>query len=68
LPSTEVHERESYSKCAVQDGLTPVLEKIEVADALILGSPIYFGKRKQRRRTVFPQDCRRAFELGARLR
>jgi hypothetical protein len=52
----------------VQDGLTPVLEKIEVADALILGSPIYFGKRKQRRRTVFPQDCRRAFELGARLR
>jgi len=25
-------------------------------------------ERKQRRRTVFPQDCRRAFELGARLR
>ena len=33
----------SYGKCAVQDGLTPVLKKIEVADALILGSPIYFG-------------------------
>ena len=146
----------------MQDGLTPVLEKIGDADALILGSPIYFGtvtgmmrcfmerpmfpyltytrppaslfpkimptafiytmnvseqqmkeiyaehiganeqvlkrmfghaetlssnetllfedydkvvfsyfdpeERKQRRRTVFPQDCRRAFELGARLR
>ena len=145
----------------MQDGLTPVLEKIRDADALILGSPIYFGtvtgmmrgfmerlmfpyltytrppaslfhkkiltafiytmnvseqqmkeiyaahiwanenvlkmmfghaetlssnetlqfedydkvvfsyfdpeERKERRRIVFPQDCRRAFELGARL-
>jgi multimeric flavodoxin WrbA len=151
----------SYGKCAMQDGLTSVLEKIQDADALILGSPIYFGtvtgmmrcfmerlmfpyltytrppaslfpkkiptafiytmnvseqqmkeiyaahiganenvlkmifgqaetlssnetlqfedydkvvfsyfdpeERKQRRRAVFPQDCRRAFELGARL-
>jgi len=24
-------------------------------------------ERKQRHRTVFPQDCRRAFELGERL-
>ncbi|AKB78844.1 iron-sulfur flavoprotein [Methanosarcina horonobensis HB-1 = JCM 15518] len=33
----------SYGKCAVKDGLTPVLEKLEDADAVILGSPIYFG-------------------------
>jgi len=33
----------SYGKCAIQDELTPVLEKIETVDALILGSPIYFG-------------------------
>jgi multimeric flavodoxin WrbA len=33
----------SYGKCAVNDGLTPVLEKISEMDALILGSPIYFG-------------------------
>ncbi|SFL75593.1 flavodoxin family protein [Pelosinus propionicus] len=32
----------SYGKCAFKDGLTPVLEKIENADAIILGSPIYF--------------------------
>jgi len=152
----------SYGKCAVRDGLTPVLEKIGDVDALILGSPIYFGtvtgmmrccmerllfpylaytnppsslfkrkirtafiytmnvpeqqmkdhqyivhtglnenvlnrtfghaeslfsfetlqfedydrvvfsyadpeERKERRRTVFPQDCRRAFDLGVRL-
>ena len=33
----------SYGKCAVNDDLTPVFNKIEEADALILGSPIYFG-------------------------
>jgi multimeric flavodoxin WrbA len=33
----------SYGRCAVKDGLTPVLKKVETADALILGSPIYFG-------------------------
>lgn len=33
----------SYGKCAVQDGLTPVLERLSEAGALILGSPIYFG-------------------------
>lgn len=33
----------SYGKCAYQDGLTPILEKIEQADAIILGSPIYLG-------------------------
>lgn len=33
----------SYGKCGWKDGLTPVLEKIEEADALFVGSPIYFG-------------------------
>jgi multimeric flavodoxin WrbA len=32
----------SYGKCAFKDGLTPVLEKAAIADAIILGSPIYF--------------------------
>jgi multimeric flavodoxin WrbA len=39
----KLKEGKSYGKCAVQDGLTPVLEKIPEVDALILGSPIYFG-------------------------
>jgi multimeric flavodoxin WrbA len=34
---------ESYGRCAVNDDLTPILRKAEEADALILGSPIYFG-------------------------
>jgi multimeric flavodoxin WrbA len=33
----------SYGKCALKDGLSPVLEKIASADALVIGSPIYFG-------------------------
>jgi multimeric flavodoxin WrbA len=159
----KVKDGKSYGRCAMKDGLTPVLDRIARADALILGSPIYFGivtgemrcfmerllfpylvyarppaslfgrtirsafiytmnlpeqqmneyqypvhiglnenvltrtfghpaetlcsfetlqfedydkvvfnyfdpeERKERRRTVFPQDCRKAFELGARL-
>jgi multimeric flavodoxin WrbA len=33
----------SYGKCAVKDGLTPLLEKIGHIDAMVLGSPIYYG-------------------------
>jgi len=33
----------SYGKCAMKDGLAPVLERIHKTDALIIGSPIYFG-------------------------
>jgi multimeric flavodoxin WrbA len=35
---------ESYGKCAVQDDLKEVFGRIEQADAIILGSPIYFGE------------------------
>ncbi len=33
----------SYGRCAVRDGLTPVLAQAAAADALLLGSPVYFG-------------------------
>ena len=33
----------SYGKCAVQDDLAPVFNRIEQADAIVLGSPIYWG-------------------------
>lgn len=49
----------SYGKCAYKDELTPVLEKIESADAVIIGSPIYFGEvtgevRSFIERLIFP--------------
>jgi multimeric flavodoxin WrbA len=33
----------SYGSCVVNDDLKPILQKLENADALILGSPIYYG-------------------------
>jgi len=33
----------SYGHCAVNDDLKPILEKIEKADAILIGSPIYLG-------------------------
>jgi multimeric flavodoxin WrbA len=33
----------SYGKCAVTDDLMPVFRKIEEADTLIFGSPVYLG-------------------------
>src|SRR5664279_6476165 len=33
----------SYGKCIVTDDLKPIFKKIESADALIFGSPIYLG-------------------------
>jgi multimeric flavodoxin WrbA len=33
----------SYGKCAMRDELTPVLDALDAADGMILGSPIYFG-------------------------
>jgi multimeric flavodoxin WrbA len=49
----------SYGKCAIEDDLTPILGKIEENDAIILGSPIYFGSvsgemRSFMERLLFP--------------
>jgi len=33
----------SYGKCAVQDDLAPIFSRIEQADAILMGSPIYWG-------------------------
>jgi len=49
----------SYGKCALKDDLTPVLAKIDEADAIILGSPIYFFRvtgemRSFMERLLFP--------------
>jgi len=41
--SCKIKNGKSYGKCAYKDDLTPVLKKIEEADAVILGSPVYIG-------------------------
>jgi multimeric flavodoxin WrbA len=37
-------EGPSLGRCAVQDSLRPVLDKIDVCGGLILGSPVYIGE------------------------
>jgi multimeric flavodoxin WrbA len=49
----------SYGKCAMKDELTPVLERLKDADAVLLGSPIYLGNltgemRSFLERYIFP--------------
>ena len=51
----------SYTKCAQRDALTPVLEKILAADALIVAAPIYYGEvpgavRSFYERLLFPPN------------
>src|SRR5665647_1743077 len=107
--SCKLKDGESYGRCAVNDELTPILKKVEDADALILGSPIYLGtapgemrsfmersfgeaeslfvtdtyqfddyskyessrfnveEKAKRRREEFPNDCKRAYDMGVRF-
>ena len=41
--SCKLKDGKSYGRCAMHDGLTPLLEQLQQADAFVLGSPIYFG-------------------------
>jgi multimeric flavodoxin WrbA len=41
--SCKLKNGKSYGNCAQNDELRPLLEKVQTADALILGSPIYIG-------------------------
>ena len=55
----KLKDGKSYGKCAVKDELTPILAKIGEADAIILGSPIYFFRvtgemRSFMERLLFP--------------
>lgn len=51
----------SYTKCAQRDALTPVLEEILAADALVVAAPIYYGEvpgavRNFYERLLFPPN------------
>lgn len=55
----KIKDGKSYGKCAMRDDLTSVLEKIDNSDAVIIGSPIYFGNvtgevRSFMERLLFP--------------
>jgi len=55
----KLKDGKSYGKCALKDELTPVLERLKDADAVLLGSPIYLGNstgemRSFMERYIFP--------------
>lgn len=57
--SCKVKGGKSFARCSIKDELTPVLERLENADAVILGSPIYLGNstgemRSFMERYIFP--------------
>ena len=67
---------ESYGRCAVEDELTPVLKKAGETDALVLGSPIYYGSvtgemRSFMERLLFPYsvyDANRSTLFNRRIK
>ena len=52
--SCKVRDGKSYAHCAMKDELTPILKRIEEeADAIILGSPIYFRDDYRRNEVLY---------------
>jgi len=41
--SYKLLDKSKFARCALRDDLTPVLEKAQNADVLLIGSPIYFS-------------------------
>ncbi|NLF24742.1 MAG: flavodoxin family protein [Deltaproteobacteria bacterium] len=41
--SCKLLDENKFARCAMRDGLTPILEKAIAADLILIGSPIYFG-------------------------
>lgn len=39
----KVKDSTNFGRCVMKDDLSPVIEKLREADAIILGSPIYYG-------------------------
>lgn len=44
--------RQEDGVCAVQDDLTPVLDRVRNADALIIGTPVYYGSESASTRAL----------------
>jgi multimeric flavodoxin WrbA len=47
----------SYGRCAMRDDLTPLLDDIRDADAMVLGSPLYFMTETGEMRSFIERAC-----------
>jgi multimeric flavodoxin WrbA len=55
--SCKRRDRKENGVCAVQDDLTPVLERVREADVLVLGSPVYYGTESAAARAFIERLC-----------
>ncbi|MDR1175500.1 MAG: flavodoxin family protein [Treponema sp.] len=58
-------EGPSLGRCAVQDSLRPVLDKIDSCDGLIIGSPIYIGELSASTRALIERLTFQYISYGA---
>ena len=49
--------RKKDGVCSVQDDLTPVLDRVKQADALVIGSPVYYGAESAATRAFLERLC-----------
>ena len=59
--------------CAIRDSIRPVIEKVQEADIIVIGSPVYFGYptgqvRNLVERLLFPLDTYLVDENGGRVK
>lgn len=55
--SCKKRNRKVDGLCAVQDDLTAVLDRVREADALMIGSPVYYGCESAATRAFFERLC-----------
>lgn len=49
--------RKKDGVCSVKDDLTPVLDRVKQADALVIGSPVYYGAESAATRAFIERLC-----------
>lgn len=55
--SCKKHNRKKDGVCVVKDDLTAVLQRVRNADALIIGTPVYFGTESAATRALLERLC-----------
>jgi len=55
--SCKKRSRKEDGVCAVNDDLTPVLDRVKDADSLIIGTPVYFGAESAATRSFLERLC-----------
>ena len=55
--SCKKKSRRQDGVCAVQDDLTPVLDRVKEVDALIIGTPVYYGCETASTRALLERLC-----------